>query len=64
MRINKGRNQVQTMDIDYVHSRQGFILDLKGTPSQEVHKTGFSVFTTFELALFGRIGIVWQIMSV
>jgi hypothetical protein len=51
------------MDIDEVHSWQSFILDFKGTPSQEVHKTGFSVFTTFELALFGRICIVWQIVS-
>jgi hypothetical protein len=32
-------------------SRQGFILDFKGTPSQKEHKTGFSVFTTFELGL-------------
>jgi hypothetical protein len=52
------------MDIDELHSRQGFILDFLGTPSQEVHETGFSIFTTFELALSGRIGIVWQIMSV
>jgi hypothetical protein len=39
------------MDIDELHSRQGFILE-------EVHKTGFSVFTTFELVLSGRIVIV------
>jgi hypothetical protein len=45
------------MDIDELHSQQGFILDFKGTPSQEVNKTGFSVFTTFELALSGGIGI-------
>jgi hypothetical protein len=51
------------MDIDELHSRQGFILDFKGTPSQEVHKTGFSVLTIFELALSGQIGIVWQIVS-
>jgi hypothetical protein len=51
------------MDIDELHSRQGFILDFKGTPSQEVHKTGFSVFTTSELTLSGGIGIVWQIVS-
>jgi hypothetical protein len=50
------------MDIDDLNSRQGFILDFKGTPSQEVHKTGFSIFTTFELALSGQIGIVWQIV--
>jgi hypothetical protein len=48
--------------MDELHSRQGFILDFKGTSSQEVHKTGFSVFTTFELALSGRISGVWQIV--
>jgi hypothetical protein len=53
-----GTSKAQKMDIDELHSRQGFILDINGTPSQEVHKTGFSVFTTFELVLSGRIGIV------
>jgi hypothetical protein len=31
---------------------------VKGTPSREEHKISFGIFTTFELALSGRIGII------
>jgi hypothetical protein len=39
-------------------SRQELFLKFKGTPPQEDHKTGFSVFTIIESALFGQVGII------
>jgi hypothetical protein len=43
--------------------RQGLIFYLKGTPSREGYKTGFSVLTTFELALPGQIDTIWKTVS-
>ncbi len=42
---------------------QGLIFYLKGTPSREEYKTGFSVLTTFESALPGQIGTIWKTVS-
>jgi hypothetical protein len=44
-------------DMGKLSSRQELFLKFKGTPLQEEYKTGFSVFTTIELALSERIGI-------
>jgi hypothetical protein len=45
-------------DMAKLSSRQELFFKFKGTPSQEEYKTGFSVFTTIELALSEQIGII------
>ena len=63
MRNNRGRNQAQMIGNNKLSSRQELFLKFKGTPPQEDHKTGFSVFTIIESALFGQVGIILQTVS-
>jgi hypothetical protein len=63
MRINRGQNQAQMIGNNKLSSRQELFLKFKGTPPQEDHKTGFSIFTRIESALFGQVGIVLQTIT-
>jgi hypothetical protein len=45
-------------DMAKISTQQELFLKFKGTPSQEEYKTGFSDFTTIELALSEQIGII------
>jgi hypothetical protein len=63
MKFNRGRNQAQMTGNNKISNRQELFLKFKGTPPQEDHKTGFSVFTIIESALFGQVGIILQTVS-
>jgi hypothetical protein len=63
MRINRVRNQAQMIGNNKISSRQELFLKFKGTPPQEDNKTGFSIFTIIESALFGQVGIILQTVS-
>jgi hypothetical protein len=49
--------------INKLSRQQELFLKFKGTPPQEDYKTGFSVFTIIQSALFGQVGIILQIVS-
>jgi hypothetical protein len=63
MRINTGQSLAQMMGNNKLSSRQELFLKFKGTPPQEDHKTGFSIFAIIESALFGQVGIILQTVS-
>ncbi len=58
MRTKRGLNHTQTIHTDKVANRQVSFFNFKGTPSREEDETSFSIFTTFESAFSGRIGII------
>jgi hypothetical protein len=49
--ISQGLKQAQTIRIDELDCRQVCFFNFTGTPSQEKHKTGFSILKTIELNL-------------
>jgi hypothetical protein len=63
MRINRGQNLAQMIGNNKLSMWQELFLKFKGTPPQEDHKIGFSIFTIIESALFGQVGIILQTVS-